>query len=133
MNLSNKKTKKLGYMFGVIRVYSDKGWTDYNSLAKLNEEWEDYVPKEPLLKDYPNEMEAIRAYGVAPLTFHRHARKGYSTFNYCTHFICFNRLFENLKDGATYTIDELCGKETPEILEPSFINLDERIREKEEE
>ena len=68
-------------------------------------------PKEPLLKDYSNEMEAIRAYGLSPLTFHRHTRKGYSTFNFCTDYICFSRLFENLKDGETYTIAELCGEE----------------------
>lgn len=66
--------------------------------------------REPLLQYYPNEMEAIRAYGLTPLTFYRHARKGYSTFNFCTRFICFNGLFENLEDGETYSIAELCGE-----------------------
>ena len=83
----------------------------YQSIAELNEEWEDYVPKEPLLKDYPNEMRAIRAYGRSPLTFHRHGRKGYSTFQFLHMYICFNGLFERLKDGETYTIAELCGEE----------------------
>ena len=103
-----------------------------NTLEKfpnILEDWFEEI-KEPLLKDYPDEMRAIKAYGCSPLRFLRHARKGYSTFNICTRFICFNGLFENLKDGETYTIDELCGEEAPEPLEPSFIDLDERIREK---
>lgn len=90
-----------------------------------------YRHKEPLLKDYPDEMRAIRAYGYSPLTFFRQADKHYSSFNICTRFICFNGLFENLKDGETYTLAELCGEEeAPEPLEPNFIDLDERIREK---
>lgn len=84
---------------------------EYKSLDKVASEWEDYVPQEPLLKDYPNEMNAIRAYGCSPLRFHRHARKGYSTFNFCSHYICFDGIFENLEDGKSYTIDELCGKD----------------------
>ena len=38
-----------------------------------------------------------------------------------------------LEDGKAYAIDELCGEETHEPLEPSFIDLSERIKEKEEE
>lgn len=39
-----------------------------------------------------------------------------------------------LKDGNEYTIAELCGEdEAPEPIEPTFIDLDERIKEKEEE
>lgn len=36
-----------------------------------------------------------------------------------------------LEDGCFYTTNELCG--TPEPIEPTFIDLDERIKEKEEE
>lgn len=117
MKLRNKKTGEIREGYISVALQNDDKFPnplEYNtvaSISELNEEWEDYKPKEPLLKDYPNEMEAIRAYGVAPLTFHRHARKGYSTFNYCTHYICFNRLFENLKDGETYALADLCGVE----------------------
>lgn len=39
-----------------------------------------------------------------------------------------------LKDGEEYAIAELCGEEeAPEPLEPAFVDLDERIKEKEEE
>lgn len=102
----------------------------FRSIEQFNDEYEAYKPKEPLLKGYPDEMRAIKAYGCSPLRFHRHARKGYSTFNFCSHYICFDRLFENLKDGKAYTIAELCGEEAPEPLEPSFVDLDERIKEK---
>lgn len=47
--------------------------------------------------------------------------------------ISFNRVLD-LKDGYTYTIAELCGEEeAPEPIEPTFIDLDERVKEKEEE
>lgn len=78
-------------------------------LAKL--ERKDYKTKEPLLKDYPNEMNAIRAYGYSPLRFHRDNLRGCSTFNFCSSYIGFDRLFLNLKDGETYTVDELCGED----------------------
>lgn len=45
--------------------------------------------------------------------------------------ISFNLIFRKLNHGAEYTIDELCGeKESPEPLEPTFVDLDERIKEK---
>ena len=45
--------------------------------------------------------------------------------------ICFGVDF-GLEHLKCYTIDELCGEEeTPEPKEPSFIDLDERTREKE--
>ena len=119
MRLRNKKTEIVGelhyepdkeYHF-TVATEDPADMAIYRTLAELNAAWEDYTPKEPLLKDYPNEMDAIRAYGCSPLTFHRHARKGYSTFQFCFHYICFNRLFENLKDGEIYSITELCGEE----------------------
>lgn len=48
MKLRNKKTGGLANIMGeqnFFRVYTDAGWADYNSLAELNEEWED-VPEE---------------------------------------------------------------------------------------
>lgn len=117
MKLRNKKTGEIREGYISVVLQNDNKFPnplEYNtvtSISELNEDWEDYKPKEPLLKDYPDEMRAIKAYGHSPLRFHRHARKGYSTFNFCTLYICFNGLFENLKDGETYTIDELCGEE----------------------
>ena len=111
MRLRNKKTGQEGN-FIINKDHFEcvdlEYVPEYRSLTELNAEWEDYKPKEPLLKGYPDEMRAIKAYGRSPLRFHRHARKGYSTFNFCSHYICFDRLFENLEDGGTYISDELC-------------------------
>lgn len=111
MKLRNKKTGEVVDLsiFGIELNIRKENQPIYRSLAELNEEWEDYKPKEPLLKGYPDEMRAIKAYGRSPLRFHRHARKGYSAFNFCSHYICFDRLFENLEDGETCSIAELCG------------------------
>lgn len=53
MKLRNKKTGGLANLVGddFFRVRTDAGWADYNSLAELNEEWEDYKPTGPCLKD----------------------------------------------------------------------------------
>lgn len=110
MKLRNKESGKILDAYPIINICDGITSICYTSIEELTDEWEDYEPKEPLLKGYPNEMDAIRAYGCSPLTFHRHARKGYSTFQFCFDYICFNRLFENLKDGETYTIAELCGE-----------------------
>lgn len=47
MKLRNKKTGEIGN-FALVRAIGD---INYTSLAELNEEWEDYEPKEPLIKD----------------------------------------------------------------------------------
>lgn len=110
MELRNKKTKKLGKMTGVIRVYTGKGWRDYYSLAKLNEEWEDYKPKEPLIKDenirkiireWAGENDSTRAVYYSP--------KNALADSY-GNSISFNLIFRELNHGAEYTIDELCGR-----------------------
>ena len=54
MKLRNKKTGGLANIIGeqkFFRVYTVAGWAEYNSLAELNEDWEDYKPAEPLIKD----------------------------------------------------------------------------------
>lgn len=116
-------------------VISDR----FKSLAELNAEWEDYTPAEPLIKD-----EKIRQ--CVRLWAEINEFKGklmYSKFDDCCSFyeiesqeelLFLGRRCSNLKHATTYTIAELCGEEeAPEPLEPTFIDLDERIREKEEE
>ena len=56
MKLRNKKTGEIVEReeFILIKhIEGDGGWQDgsYHSLAELNEEWEDYKPTEPLIKD----------------------------------------------------------------------------------
>lgn len=82
----------------------------YFSLSELNEEWEDYTPQEPLIKD-EKIRKAIKAWGYSPLTFKQHRRKGYCQFWYLDKYICFRDEFEGLKDMKHYTITELCGED----------------------
>ena len=62
MKLRNKKTGKIidlefwgiftdGDAIGFESEYEDENEYCYNSIAELNEEWEDYTPQEPLIKD----------------------------------------------------------------------------------
>lgn len=61
MRLRNKKTGKIGELSGINRIVvyeplsaSSCGNSilgEYDTLAELNEEWEDYKPKEPFIKD----------------------------------------------------------------------------------
>lgn len=144
MKLRNKKTGKVTEIEEIDLVVWNterdcyESFEEYHSLAELNEEWEDYKPAEPLIKD-----EEIRK-----------AVKAWAEANGLEHFTVINEHFNcckimGRKDNRvskieflttipntthrTYTIDELCGEEAPEPLEPSFIDLDERIREKEDE
>lgn len=113
MKLRNKKTKKLGKMTGVIRVYTDKGWIDYFSLAKLNEEWEDYKPAEPLIKD-EKIRKAVRAwYNILPrLEDKRILYENGALWVGVYQFDCgqYDILNVWLRGGEQYTIDELCGE-----------------------
>lgn len=46
----------------------------------------------------------------------------------------FDRVVSENDETKNYTIDELCGEEeAPEPIEPTFVDIDERIKEKEEE
>lgn len=63
MKLRNKKTGGLANC-EPIEVKTDAGFHDYYSLAELNEEWEDYKPAEPLIKD-EKIRKAVRAWAEA--------------------------------------------------------------------
>lgn len=52
MRLRNKKTGEIVLATNMAVGFADDGTDNwYNSLAELNEDWEDYEPKEPLIKD----------------------------------------------------------------------------------
>ena len=121
MKLRNKKT-------GEIREDSDLGkmliryaMPSYDSIASLCEEWEDYEPAEPLIKD-EKIRKAVRAWAEANEVF------GASTYKSCSdghywYIRAFNdtergididlwgELPKELIDCKYYTIAELCGEE----------------------
>lgn len=84
----------------------------YTTLKEFNEDWEDYNPKEPLIKD-EKIRKAVRAWAeanrIAPtdaVNFLQHLVE----FNghYCS--IAFDKRLKGLENGS-YTIAELCGEE----------------------
>ena len=72
MKLRNKKTGRIleaeKILFGNGRIGDALEWNTYqpavSSLAELNEEWEDYKPAEPLIKD-EKIRKAVRAWAEA--------------------------------------------------------------------
>ena len=95
------------YPEGTLKYYA------YRSLAELNEEWEDYKPKEPLIKD-EKVRKAVRAWADANKTITKvHVmNNGYEIYGGNTDSVIhFETLpFDHIKQGD-YTIDELCGEE----------------------
>lgn len=130
LKLRNKKTGEIGELLGTDRAagiinicinFHDGKPKAYNyeSLAELNEEWEDYKPTEPLIKD-EKIRKAVRAWADAndidSNFYHNTAIK----FNPSEHRLTwidtsieFDEItgLEDLKPHKIYTIDELCGEE----------------------
>ena len=129
MKLRNKKTgeikewQRVGAIdYGELNEVYDS--VEYNSLAELNDEWEDYKPVEPLIKDknHPERAEKARktlkmwadANGFKKVSYHvdSYVSVFYNEFNpvECATRIEFGWIMEGLKPG-TYGITELCGEE----------------------
>lgn len=111
MKLINKKTGGLANC-EPIEVKTDAGFHDYYSLAELNQDWEDYTPPKPLIKD-EKIRKAVRAWAeVNDITEINVASSGYELWggidDWCIHFG--GNPFKNIKP-LKYTIDELCGEE----------------------
>ena len=89
---------------------------EYSSLAELNEEWEDYIPAEPLIKD-EKIRKAVRAWAeaneISQAQFDRYT-SGFSASDdghNLLSMISFDGFVFMFVDGKYYTIDELCGEE----------------------
>ena len=106
MKLRNKKT-------GVILHAADLSvLSDYNSLSKINEEWEDYESDEPLIKD-EKVRKAVRAWAEAesiPAEGTVFYNSDIFQFVWYRSGIEFSKHIEGLGDFG-YTISELCGNE----------------------
>ena len=122
MRLRNKKTGEIvePLSSGPIDLYfylnkyeeNEVDRKTYQSLAELNSEWEDYTPKEPLIKD-EKIRKAVRAWAEAnDITEINVASSGYELWggidDWCIHFG--GNPFKDIKP-LKYTIDELCGDE----------------------
>ena len=129
MRLRNKKTGEIvePLSTGPIDLYfypnEYKGGDDieretYQSLAELNDEWEDYKPKEPLIKD-EKIRKAVRAWAEANgreylLVIKSGGRLEVSDGSPHLIYISFhvdNDTLKILDDRTYYPIAELCGEE----------------------
>ena len=113
MKLRNKKTGEVKKMWkdNICLSFSDCNKV-YYSLAELNQEWEDYKPAEPLIKD-EKIRKAVRAWAEAnDITEINVASSGYELWggidDWCIHFG--GNPFKDIKP-LKYTIAELCGEE----------------------
>lgn len=126
MKLRNKKTGEVveaescNSYSGTIGLFFEKGReTDraYETLDELNADWEDYEPKEPLIKD-EKVRKAVQAWAevnaVRQVVYIEASDESYCCLadkdNGCC-CIKFVALIPTLKDCGEYTIAELCGEE----------------------
>lgn len=89
---------------------------EYETLTELNEDWEDYKPAEPLIKD-EKIRKAVRAWAeaneISQAQFDRYTSglsasdDGHNLLS----MISFDGFVFMFVDGKYYTIDELCGEE----------------------
>lgn len=128
MKLRNKKTGeigKIGYIATddgqfIVEDMSGEEYPysvicSYKTLAELKEEWEDYNPTEPLIKDEKT-RKAVRAWAVVN-SIDKAIYCGAKDRSLCIltdmsddeFNIEFVGWIPTLKDGEVYTIAELCG------------------------
>lgn len=124
MKLRKKKTGAIIECEGIVFTHCNAlalDWEQYspniNSLAELNEEWEDYAPQEPLIED-EKIRKAVRAWAeVNSIKEVLYATRtdgslcvltDMGNYDFSIEFVGY---IQTLKDGGVYTIDELCGEE----------------------
>lgn len=129
MRLKNKKTGEIVEAFegGPIDLYfylnkyeeNEVDRKTYQSLSELNDEWKDYEPKEPLIKD-KKIRKAVRAWADA-----NEIVKAFVVMDKNMNWIVygddidrnrfmiefFDRVVSENDETNNYTIDELCGDE----------------------
>ena len=117
MKLRNKKTGEVVDLsiFGIsLSIRKTEQPRAYHSLADLNEEWEDYVPKDPLIED-EKIRKAVRAWWETipdAVTDKRVVYKNNNEFEVGIYSIYCGAIYpETFEKCRMYTIDELCGEE----------------------
>lgn len=119
MKLRNKKTGQIVTIECITLFESTtlddtfESFDEFYSLTKLNEEWEDYEPKEPIIKD-EKVRRAVRAWAEANGLFEDieiHSLAAGTRFSIGHYDIEFMGYFiYDLERNKTYNIDELCGE-----------------------
>ena len=127
MKLRNKKTGEIEYLIfssypvsgDIVLEYIDEssksGYSEfcrYTSLADLNRDWEDYEPKEPLIKD-EKVRKAVRAWAEANGVGGCVCKEEIHCITFETErgmFISFENA-DPIPPEGNFTIAELCGDE----------------------
>lgn len=126
MRLRNKKTGEIvePLSSGPIDLYfylnkyeeNEVDRKTYQSISELSSEWEDYTPKEPLIKDRKI-RKAVRAWAEAccietiEITHSRKCILRAISAITGDDEICIDREIGQILDEKVYNIDELCGEE----------------------
>lgn len=99
---------------------------DYRSLDELNEEWEDYKPTEPLIKDEKirkvvrawakyNQTESVQVYNLVfdhgGVCIENELLRFYDPLLRTNIDVWFHTKAPKFNSGQEYTITELCGEE----------------------
>ena len=122
MKLRNKKTgevvvevNKIGLVWNRFGMPAEIG--QYSSLAELNEEWEDYTPKEPLIKD-EKIRKAVRLcadiWGAKKiLAIKTGSRIEFSDGTPYMRYVSFMyaEWQDEIEDRTYYAVEELCGED----------------------
>lgn len=125
MKLRNKNTGDPVKFVSIESIYKDKlkltyilssGLVNeryYTSIEKFNEDWEDYTPAEPLIKDEKVRKAISAWYEAIPLDGLAEKRIMFSNGYFCVgiyHIDCGNYVaLKGIKERF-YTIKELCGE-----------------------
>lgn len=124
MRLRNKKTGEIvePLSSGPIDLYfylnkyeeNEVDRKTYQSLAELNSEWEDYTPKDPLIKD-EKVRKAVRAWAElipsAQVRYDHSDGRFYTRSDYIVSYSISFPIALGLDETTDYTIAELCGEE----------------------
>ena len=127
MKLRNKKTGEIvdGYIqtrtygkYEVVDKNNLEAKYEYNTLSELNADWEDYKPKEPLIKD-EKIREFVRAWaevnGFNVLKYLEGSRRCELSYRLKNDDgdVVMELLggIDGLENCKEYTIEELCGEE----------------------
>lgn len=119
MRLRNKKTGEIkewecvaAINYGEMNEVYDSA--EYESLAKLNDEWEDYEPKEPLIKD-ERIRRAVRAWVEIGKYERVYYDRAYNRLADDYDFVhCIEFAIDPCPEAESercYTLTELCGEE----------------------
>ena len=112
--IRNKKTGEIKEAVEISVWLNCEGTLKFTSLTDLNEQWEDYEPTKPLIKD-EKIRKAVRAWWeTVPdvLTDKRILYKKNQDLAVGIYSIYCGAIYpETLEEGKMYTITELCGEE----------------------